>query len=128
MTLIEAIHLSPRIFNIKGWVKQTDAQKLKATFDSILDQSNFKVLNYTDHQFPLNGFTAFWLLAESHLAIHTFNDSGWSYLELSSCNKEKAMNFLTLTEQLNTEFRWENDIEELSCEDLINTHSNATGI
>lgn len=115
MTQIQSINLPPRIFNLKGWIKQTSAPDLKSTFDDLLDQSKFKVLNYSSHEFPLNGFTAFWLLAESHMAVHSFTESGWSYVELSSCNKEKTLKFLTLCRQFKGLFQWENEVEELNC-------------
>ncbi len=121
MTQIQAVNLPPKIFNLKGWLKQTDATRIKNLFNKLLVQSSFRVLNYSDHQFPLDGFTAFWLLAESHLAVHTFTDSGWSYIELSSCNREKALNFLTLCNLLDDQFKWENKVEELNGETLANT-------
>ncbi len=116
MSSIEPVQLPPKIFNVKGWIKLTEAGELQSTFDKVLAESGFKMLNYSDHQFPLNGFTALWLLAESHLALHTFNDSGWTYIELSSCNENKALIFLTLCDRIKHQIRWENKIEELSCQ------------
>ncbi len=115
MTQLQAINLAPKVFNIKGWIKQTNAEVLKETFDTLLNRSNFKVLKYLDHQFPLNAMTALWLLAESHLAIHTFSGSGWSYIELSSCNREKALTFISLCESLDAEFSRAGEMEELNC-------------
>ena len=34
------------------------------------------------------GYTALWLLGESHFAIHTFPEEQKTYIELSSCNLE----------------------------------------
>ncbi len=116
MSQITPINLPPKIFNLKGWIQMTEANDLKNTFDGILNHSDFKVLNYSDHKFPLNGFTAFWLLAESHLALHTFTESGWCYIELSSCNKEKALIFKKQCNQLEYSIRWESSLEELCCE------------
>lgn len=116
MTPIEPINLPPKIFNLKGWIQMTDAKVLKTTFDKLLAQSDFKVLSFSDHKFPLNGFTAIWLLAESHLALHTFAESGWCYIELSSCNREKALDFRDCCHQLDSDVQWESALEELCCE------------
>lgn len=100
--------LPPQIFNLKAWIKLVDEIQLKNTFSDIIEKSGFISLNYSSHQFPMNGFTAFWLLAESHLALHTFTESGWCYLELSSCNASKAEIFKELTNKLLFETNWEN--------------------
>ena len=42
-------------------------------------------LIYIDYHFTPYGFTALYLLSESHLAIHTFPEENKSYIELSSC-------------------------------------------
>ncbi len=115
MTQIQALNLPPKIFNLKAWIKQTNGVKLKQLFDSLLKSSCFHVLDYSEYQFPLDGFTAFWVLAESHFAVHSFSKSGWSYIELSSCNKEKTLKFVSLCEKTNCELKWKNHVEELTC-------------
>ena len=110
MNKIQHKKLPPQIFNLKGWIKLVDESRLKDIFNEVLDKSAFTSLNYSSHQFPVNGFTAFWLLAESHLALHTFTESGWCYIELSSCNKDKTDRFKGLVEQLNFDVRWDDHI------------------
>lgn len=46
-----------------------------------------------EQHFPNGGYTALWLLAESHLAVHTFPESKATYLELSGCNESKTEAF-----------------------------------
>ena len=53
-----------------------------------------------DHHFSPQGYTALWLLTESHFAVHTFPEFGRSYIELSSCNLEFYQAFLKLTREL----------------------------
>ena len=77
------------IYNHKDWISTTDPEKLKNQFQSLLEQSNFTILSFNEHHFPEQGYSCFWLLAESHFAIHTFPESNTSYIELSSCNKNK---------------------------------------
>lgn len=69
-------------------------------FDNILRRSGFNVLNVLEHHFQPQGYTALWLLSESHFAVHTFPEAGRSYIELSSCNLEFYQNFLNETQQL----------------------------
>jgi S-adenosylmethionine/arginine decarboxylase-like enzyme len=69
-------------------------------FDEILRRSGFNVLNVSEHHFQPQGYTALWLLCESHFAVHTFPEFGRSYIELSSCNLEYYQNFLNETKQL----------------------------
>ena len=49
-----------------------------------------------EHAFEPIGWTGIWLLAESHLAIHTFPEENKTYIEISSCNKEMYDEFLKL--------------------------------
>lgn len=69
-------------------------------FDKILRRSGFSVLNVSEHHFQPQGYTALWLLCESHFAVHTFPEFGRSYIELSSCNLEYYQNFLNETKLL----------------------------
>lgn len=78
------------VYNFQEWISITDPEVLKEGFSGLLAYSGYHVLNYMEHLFPNGGFTALWLLAESHLAIHTFIDEQKTYIELSGCNK--AMN------------------------------------
>lgn len=93
--------LNPQIFNIRIWVESADPLQLKETVDLLLSEARFKVLNFVEYHFPVKGYTALWLLAESHFAIHTFPDHGYSYLELSGCNKDKTDQFHQLLKKVN---------------------------
>lgn len=101
--------LPPEIFGLKGWIELIDEEQLKETFSTALNLSGLTTLNYTSHRFPVNGFTAFWLLAESHLALHTFTESGWCYIELSSCNLEKTEQFKELLNSSPFNLKWDQD-------------------
>jgi len=90
---IEAKHLEAKVFNLKGWIELTTPAILVDVFQSELEQAEFTILNFTSNEFPHNGFTAVWVLAESHLALHSFAESGWTYVELTSCNQTKSERF-----------------------------------
>lgn len=86
-------HIEAKIYNHSLWVTETDPEQLKKQFNHALEQSGFTIIQFNEHHFENQGYTCFWLLAESHLAIHTFPESNISYIELSSCNHEKLLHF-----------------------------------
>ena len=88
-------HIEANIFNHKFWTNCIDPKELVTTYEKNLKHAGFTILQFSEHYFPEQGYTCFWLLGESHLAIHTFPESGKSYIELSSCNKEKLEKFIS---------------------------------
>lgn len=108
-SVVEHKDLSPHIFSLRFWIDTTDPKVLKKTFDKLLGETKYIVLNFSEHFFPVQGYTAIWLLAESHLAIHTFPQHGWSYVELSGCNAEKTNNFKTMIKNLGYKLCWDTE-------------------
>ncbi|MDO7846470.1 S-adenosylmethionine decarboxylase [Hymenobacter sp. M29] len=91
--------MTPKIWNHSLWIPQASPSKLRPLFDALLAGATFSVLNFTEYHFRPYGWTALWLLGESHLAIHTFPDYGTAYVELSSCMLDKYVHFVTALEQ-----------------------------
>jgi S-adenosylmethionine/arginine decarboxylase-like enzyme len=60
--------------------------------DMLID-SGFQIIDQTEHHFKPIGYTLLILLAESHLAVHTFPEEGKVYIQISSCNKQKYKKF-----------------------------------
>lgn len=83
------------MFNINFWVSNTDVTSLKEEVEHRLLDSGFSILSMTEHFFKPFGYTGLWLLAESHLAIHTFPEENRTYVELSSCIEDKYVNFIS---------------------------------
>ena len=71
--------------NFHEWIHSTDERFLKATFNEILIASGFGIRGFIEEHFEPFGYTALWLLSESHFAVHTFPECGKTYIELSSC-------------------------------------------
>ena len=91
------------MFNYRFWEKETDPLKLCKKYNSILKNSNFKVLKKACHYFEPYGFTGLFLLSESHLAIHTFPEENKTYIELSSCVERQFNNFMQNLKEYNVE-------------------------
>ncbi|WP_299461514.1 S-adenosylmethionine decarboxylase family protein [uncultured Microscilla sp.] len=84
------------IYNHRLWVEEVSPQILKESFDHILIESGFTILNFMEHFFQPQGYTAIWLLGESHFALHTFPEENKTYIELSSCNEQMYDLFIKL--------------------------------
>ena len=87
--------MKAEIFEHSGWIDETDPANLKVYYDKLLSYCGFDILGYIDYNFDPFGFTALWLLGESHFAIHTFPEEGKSFINLASCNKEFYNRFLS---------------------------------
>lgn len=85
--------MKAKIWNYKKWIKETRPQKLIEYFDNALTENGFLVLNTTEYYFDPYGYTRLYLLGESHFALHTFPEESKTYIEISSCNKEKYKSF-----------------------------------
>ncbi len=83
------VNVEAKIYNLKFWISECNPKFLRDFFQDKLTKVKFNILLFNEYHFPEKGYTCFWLLAESHLAIHTFPESNKTYIELSSCNKEK---------------------------------------
>lgn len=86
--------MKAQIDNYSCWIDEIDPSKLVENFERILQDAGFGLLNFMEHRFEPQGYTAIWLLAESHFAIHTFPEEGKTYIELSSCNRDMYDQFL----------------------------------
>lgn len=87
MGIVENKEVEAVVYNFQQWISITEPAVLKKDFTELLSLSGYHVLNFIEHFFSNGGYTALWLLAESHLAIHTFINDNKTYIELSGCNK-----------------------------------------
>lgn len=96
---MEKIKLEKKlIYHYSTYLDLTESKELKHFIQELLSKCEYQVLNFIEHHFSPMGYTCVWLLAESHLALHTFPESRTSYVELSSCSKEKNEKFKLLLE------------------------------
>lgn len=85
--------MKAKMFTYRKWIETTDERYLKEYFTKLLKDSNFEIVNIQDKQFKGYGYTALWLLSESHFAVHTFPEHNKTYIELSSCIKAQYKQF-----------------------------------
>jgi len=65
-----------------------DASLLSEIMDKAAATSNSTLLNKLVHSFPTEGVTAMGLLAESHIAIHTWPELGYAAVDFFACGKQ----------------------------------------
>jgi len=92
--------MKAQMFNYQNWIEETSPFELRKKYDNQLKLSGFGVLSFVEYNFEPEGYTALWLLSESHFAIHTFPEEGKSYIELSSCIEKQYINFMELEGEL----------------------------
>jgi len=86
--------MKAQIHNFSTYINETNPDILFDKFIILLNDSGFKVLDIIQHNFLPYGYTALFLLGESHFAIHTFPEHNQSYIELSSCAELPFVNFI----------------------------------
>ncbi|HAN10211.1 MAG TPA: hypothetical protein DCP90_06325 [Clostridiales bacterium] len=89
--------MDARMDNYHAWVIETDADILKSGLLEMLKMSEFAVLGF-EEDFQSDRYMAAWILGESHLAIHVFLEDNETYVELTSCIKEKSDKFKKIFE------------------------------
>ena len=86
--------MKAKMWNKKYWINETEPIKLKNFYEKKLIDSGFGICNFVEKYFEPHGWTALWLLSESHLAIHTFPEENKTYIEISSCIKKQFDYFI----------------------------------
>lgn len=88
--------MKAQMFNVTGWIKETNPEELKQYFEILLKDSGFGIEGKIEKHFKPFGYTLLILLSESHFAIHTFPEENTSYFELSSCIEKPFILFKKL--------------------------------
>lgn len=88
--------MKAQIHNYSTYITETNPDILKKRFENFLFLAGFNVEGLVEKHFEPHGYTALFLLSESHFAIHTFPEAGQTYIELSSCIKAPFDNFIKL--------------------------------
>jgi S-adenosylmethionine/arginine decarboxylase-like enzyme len=86
--------MKAQIHNYSCWINETNPTILYDMFMEKLNKAGFGVENVVEKHFKPQGYTALFLLSESHFAIHTFPEENQTYIELSSCIKTPFDNFI----------------------------------
>lgn len=88
--------MKAQMYNYNNWVEETNPVKLFDYYMQKLNDAGFCVENLIENHFIPQGYTALFLLSESHFAIHTFPEANQTYIELTSCVKKPYDEFIKL--------------------------------
>jgi S-adenosylmethionine decarboxylase len=88
--------MKAQMYNYSGWINIIDPKILYNEYKKKLINSGFGIEDIIEKHFKPYGYTALFLLSESHFAIHTFPEENQSYIELSSCVKKPFDNFVKM--------------------------------
>ena len=69
-------------FNLNDW------HALQDVCLAALTKSNMTIVQQVQHHFKPQGVTAVWILAESHMAIHTYPEAGFMAVDVFTCGNE----------------------------------------
>lgn len=86
--------MEAKMNNLNYWVQECIPLRLDTYYTAALEAAGFTILDKVEHFFNPQGWTVLYLLAESHLAIHTFPEQGKAYVELSSCVDKPFTEFI----------------------------------
>jgi S-adenosylmethionine decarboxylase len=88
--------MKAQMYNYANWIDETNPTALFDLFMERLNAAGFGVQDVIEKHFEPQGYTALFLLSESHFAIHTFPEGGQTYIELTSCVKQPFDAFVSL--------------------------------
>jgi len=86
--------MKAQTYNYSSWINETNPSILFDIFMQKLNDAGFGVVDVIEKHFEPQGYTALFLLSESHFAIHTFPEENQTYIELSSCIKKPFDKFV----------------------------------
>jgi len=66
----------------------TDIDNLRITMRKAIEASGATILGHNEHIFtPMNGYTAVFVLSESHASIHTYPENDSCFVDLFTCGQ-----------------------------------------
>ena len=74
------------LIDIKNEGEPNNEQWLEL-MEAICKEFNFNILSKKIHYFTPQGLTAFFLLSESHIGVHTWPEHNRAYMDIFSCSK-----------------------------------------
>jgi len=98
-------HMICDIKNIKNIDLLNNNNRIIALLDHICSTHNYTILQKSQNQFQPQGFTAIYLLSESHISIHTFPENNYAAIDIYTCRQYNDNNaYIEIYEYLIREF------------------------
>lgn len=90
------------IIDLKTNKSISSIEDIEPLMNSIIKIGNLNVLGVLKHQFIPIGATIIYLLAESHLSIHTYPEDNYLAMDLYCCNPD--INLEPIIKEINNYF------------------------
>lgn len=80
-------HMICDIKNITNHTLLSTPKQITDLLDIICYKYNYKILQKSTHEFEPRGFTAIYLLSESHISIHTYPENNYAAIDIYTCRQ-----------------------------------------
>ena len=104
----KGVHILSNLFGCKNSSLLVDKSKLKKLLVSSVEKNHLHILDSSFYKFKGGGITAFLLLSESHISIHTWPErDNYLSLDIFVCNfnKDNTKNAKKIYRELLKEFK-----------------------
>lgn len=68
-----------------------DPDLIKTILVDAIEMSGANIIDYRQHQFPVQGVSFIFLLSESHLSIHTWPEHGYASIDMYTCGRSNPL-------------------------------------
>jgi len=93
------VHIVVDLFGVDPRLIST-VNVVKPILDEAIEKSKLVVINSFFHQFNPHGVSCVYLLATSHVSLHSWPEIGYAALDIFVCDKdEKAFKFLEVVKE-----------------------------
>jgi S-adenosylmethionine decarboxylase len=86
--MANGVHLIVDVFDIEKVELLEDLECVYPLAYEIVDKCNLNVIKQSNHQFKPCGYTALYLLAESHMSFHSYPEKKCLSFDLYCCNPD----------------------------------------
>ncbi|HIQ50230.1 MAG TPA: adenosylmethionine decarboxylase [Nanoarchaeota archaeon] len=94
-----SVHIIADFFGVKAELIKY-AEKMKLLLDPIVFKAGLTILDSKYHQFKPFGVSCIYLLAESHVSVHTWPEVGYMAIDIFTCgDEEKAFKCFELLQK-----------------------------
>ena len=80
-------HMICDIKNITNHTLLSTPKQITDLLDNICKKYKYTILQKSTHKFEPQGFTALYLLSESHISIHTFPENNYAAIDIYTCRQ-----------------------------------------
>lgn len=81
-------HRISELWGVQNGLQLTEAEVLESTLMTVARKLELTVVNSFTHTFEPHGLSSVLILAESHLAVHTWPENRYLHLDVFTCSAD----------------------------------------